>query len=371
MRVLHINSYYFSSLFYKKLYDLQEKKGTEIDVYVPVSSDKNINNFDYGKYTLISKNHNKYDRFAFYIKHFKILKDLRKKYLFENYDVIHAHSLFSNGYLAYMLNKEFNIPYVVAVRNTDVNVFFGKVFFLRKLGIEILKKAKAIIFISDVYKEKTLKKYIPNKYHDVFLKKTFVIPNGIDNYWIENRVMVPKKIDSNKINIVYAGRIDKNKNIVPVAKACELLKQDGYNVNFTIIGKVCDKSEFNQLNKFDFVNYISVQPKEKIIEIYKEQHIFAMASKKETFGLVYAEAITQGLPIIYSKEQGFDGQFKEGTVGYHVDSGCVNDIYLKFKKIIKNYNTLSENCLSFYNKYNWEDIVKIYGHVYEHNNENS
>lgn len=40
-----------------------------------------------------------------------------------------------------------------------------------------------------------------------------------------------------------------------------------------------------------------------------------MPSHKETFGLVYAEAMSQGLPIIYTKNQGFDGQFPDGYVG--------------------------------------------------------
>lgn len=45
-----------------------------------------------------------------------------------------------------------------------------------------------------------------------------------------------------------------------------------------------------------------------------------MPSFTESFGLVYAEAMSQGLPVIYSKGQGFDGQFAEGVVGYHVDA---------------------------------------------------
>ena len=44
-----------------------------------------------------------------------------------------------------------------------------------------------------------------------------------------------------------------------------------------------------------------------------------MTSLGESFGLTYAEAMSQGVPVIYSKGQGFDGQFKEGVVGYHVD----------------------------------------------------
>lgn len=47
-------------------------------------------------------------------------------------NLIHAHTLFSAGYSALKLKKECGIPYITAVRNVDVNIFFEKIRFLRK-----------------------------------------------------------------------------------------------------------------------------------------------------------------------------------------------------------------------------------------------
>lgn len=44
--------------------------------------------------------------------------------------------------------------------------------------------------------------------------------------------------------------------------------------------------------------------KTKIIDVYRDSDIFVMPSKFETFGLVYVEALTQGLHLIYTKGQG-------------------------------------------------------------------
>ena len=41
------------------------------------------------------------------------------------YSLIHAHSLFSNGYIAMRIKQDYGIPYIVAVRNTDVNTFLS------------------------------------------------------------------------------------------------------------------------------------------------------------------------------------------------------------------------------------------------------
>ena len=126
MKVLHINSYYVGSNFYKNLYDKQKELGLDIDVYVPVSNAIDISKLQLGDYTTISRNHNKYDRFCFHIKHNKIYKDIVNKYTISKYSIIHAHSLFSNGYIAYKIYKKYRIPYIVAVRNTDVNTFLRK-----------------------------------------------------------------------------------------------------------------------------------------------------------------------------------------------------------------------------------------------------
>lgn len=39
-KILHINSYYTASKFYKNLYDKQKEQGLDIDVYVPISAAK-------------------------------------------------------------------------------------------------------------------------------------------------------------------------------------------------------------------------------------------------------------------------------------------------------------------------------------------
>lgn len=44
------------------------------------------------------------------------------------YDLIHAHTLFSDGLVAYNIYRRYDIPYVVAVRNSDINFFSSFLF---------------------------------------------------------------------------------------------------------------------------------------------------------------------------------------------------------------------------------------------------
>ncbi|MGO1469550.1 MAG: glycosyltransferase family 4 protein [Tissierella sp.] len=364
MKVLHINSYYSVSSFYKNLYKEQIKKGLDIDVYVPVAKNIDTSSLDLGEFSYISKNHGKYDRVLFSLKHSKIYKDIIKTYDISSYDLIHAHSLFSNGFIAYKLYKEYGIPYIVAVRNTDINVFFSKMIHLRQLGVNILKNAKEIIFISETYKKHVLDKYIDeDKKEDIFNKST-TIPNGIDKFWLENKYYDRSAPDKGAIKLLYVGIIDKNKNIGTTIEACKKLIEEGYKINYTIIGKIKDESFNNMIEKNSFIEYIPHISKEELIEYYRESDIFVMPSKHETFGLVYLEAMSQGMPVIYTKGQGFDGRFEDGEVGFSVKYDDDEEIFNRIKDIVKDYSKISKGALENVDNFSWERITELYSEIY-------
>lgn len=364
MKVLHINSYYSVSPFYKNLFEMQIKKGIDTQVYVPVSKNFNDKKRDYGDYTKLVKSYGKYDRYFFYIKHRKILKDIVNQFNISNYDILHAHSLFSNGYIAYKLNKKFDIPYIVAVRDTDVNTFFKKMPHLRKIGINILCNAKKVVFLSSSYKKKTIEQYLPKDIRQEVMNKSFVIPNGADQFWLNNKPTEIRSVCNKEIKIIFAGRISKRKNISTTIKACEVLINKGYKVKFTVVGRIEDQKEFKKIIKNDFVTYVKPQPKETLIKLYRDNEIFIMPSLTETFGLVYVEAMSQGLPVIYSKNQGFDGQFEEGIVGYNVENLNYLEIAKRIIDVIGNYEEISKNCIELSNKFDWEKIVMDYYNLY-------
>lgn len=364
MKILHINSYYSTSSFYKKLYETQIKSGLNLDVFVPISSNIQVSDFDFGEYTTISKNHTKYDRLIFQRKHKKIYNDIQKKYKVDEYTLTHAHSLFSNGYIAMRLKKNYGIPYVVAVRNTDVNIFFKKIIHLRKLGVEILKEADHIVFLSKSYKKQVLEHYVPKSLKGEIQKKVAIIPNGIDDFWFENIPSQKKKLKESNIKLVQVGDINKNKNIETTVKAIEILIEKGYKIKLDVVGKVKEQNIFNKIKDLDYVNYLGYKSKEELIKIYRENDIFVLPSIHETFGLVYAEAMSQGLPVIYTRRQGFDGQFEDGVVGYNVNCMDEKDISKKISYTLDNYESISDRCIHNIELFDWGNITISYANIY-------
>ena len=297
MKVLHINSYFNGSKFYKNLYDQQKKEGIEIDVFVP-TPEPIENGGAFGDYTTLSHNHTKLDRLFFKRKHSKILKDIHKKYDIASFDIMHAHSLFSNGYIAMKLKEKYGIPYIVAVRNTDVFTFFKLMPHLRSLGRQIINEAEQVIFLSKPYRELVIDKYILVKDQTEVKAKSLIIPNGLDEFWLEHRYKQKKTINPNTLKLLYVGVINKNKNILASVEAIEILKAEGITASLTVVGKIVDMEILNQLKKNSNVFVYPPVNMEELLEVYREHDIFVMPSHKETFGLVYAEAMSQGLPVL-------------------------------------------------------------------------
>ena len=110
------------------------------------------------------------------------------------------------------------------------------------MGVNILRNAKRVIFISEPYKKYTIDKFIPEKFKKEIESKSVVIPNGIDQFWLNNKFKDRIRPQNNKLKLIYAGSINANKNIYTTTKACELFIKQGYEVSYKIIGKIADKN---------------------------------------------------------------------------------------------------------------------------------
>ena len=373
MNILHLCPDYPNTALYEELVISLDRNNIKQTIYVPLRKDteyrESINDELRNANFIYSKVFNNINRLFYTHKTNKILHDIKNKVDFKNIDLVHAHFLFSMGRIALKLKKENNIDYIVAVRSTDVNVFFKYMIHIGKIGVQIMKEAKKIVFISPAYKEFVINQYVPYELRDYINQKSVIIPNGLNPFWLKNKKVKSKFIDEKKINLIYVGEFIKRKNIIVSMKVARKLEELGYNIKFLIIG---GKGRYeNKVKKVAKMNkdiieiYGRIEEREKLLNMYQKSDIFLMPSRNETFGLVYIEAMSQGLPIIYSKGEGLDGYFKEGKIGYSVNPNDVNDIVKKIEMIIYNYNNISKNCYNLVEKFSWEKIAKIYYNIYK------
>lgn len=363
MKILHINTNYINNALHQNMIDTLNKCGTDSKVAAPTCAFKQSVIVP-KEYVTICECFQKYDRVLYQNKQRKIISYIDKNFDVASFDILHAYTVFTDGNVAYRFNKKYGIPYVVAVRNTDINTFLKYMIHLRKRGVEILKNASAIFFLSSAYKRILFEKYIPKSLVDEIDSKSFVIPNGVDNFWLENKPSEKKSIGKGKLNICFAGKLDKNKNCNLTVEACKKLIEKGYDVKYTAIGRLVDESFSKVIEENSFITHIPFLKKEELINYYRENDIFVMPSFTESFGMVYVEAMSQGLPVIYTKNEGFDGQFSEGEVGYRVSSTSSDDIVDAVENIISDYDNISTNCVDNASCFDWTNIAEKYVSIY-------
>ena len=80
--------------------------------------------------------------------------------------------------------------------------------------------------------------------------------------------------------------------------------------------------------------------------------------------LHYAEAMSQGLPVIYTRGQGFDRQFPDGTVGYAVSDRDSAELAEKILLAMEHYTERSNRCTELAGIFDWDrianEILKTY-----------
>ena len=360
IRVCHICSYYENILFHNIVSAQKEFSEPTVFFFKPTGS-----KVQYGLPGIDEVNcFHQMDRFFFFVKEKKVYDAYRALYHDRRFDLNFGPSLFANGYIAYRAHRERGVPYIVMVQNTDLNVFFKYRLPLRATGIEIARHAERVLFASEVYRQKFLTRYVPQKYRAEIEERTMVIPYSIEDLFFDGPAPA-KKAPEGTWRALCAGLICENKNQVAAAQAVERLRSEGTDMTLTVIGKVKEPRIEAALRRYPFVTVEPFAPMDALKERYRSHDLFVLASKTETFGLVYAEALSQGLPILYSRGEGFDGQFEAGYVGYPVDPRNVDDIAAGIRRVMAEYPALTERTAAAADRFRRDRIAEAYRRLYE------
>ncbi|SFI79491.1 glycosyltransferase family 4 protein [Myroides guanonis] len=367
--ILHITNDYNLTKVHKQLYTNLDLLGFEQKVYIPLRDNNKIgkNHFEFNcnnSSFVYSEKINILHKIIFPWKILNLYKCLIKQIDVKQIELVHATTLFSDGAVAYKLFKNFNIPYIVAVRNTDINFYFKRRKELTALGIDILKNANKIIFISESNKKSFLDLNPIKCIYSEIVSKIIVLNNGIDDFWIKN--IQPYKNNQSEYTFLFIGRFDKNKNIENLIKGLKSFKEKhNLAIRLNVVGgqgvnhfKVLKVIEANKWIKY----YGEVYDKTELHKIFMNSNYFTMISHMETFGLVFIEALSQGKSILFTKNQGVDGMF-DFEVGESVDSKSIENISNQLEKLVsKKYESIRE--IDF-NNFTWSEIALKYKQIYK------
>lgn len=236
------------------------------------------------------------------LEDFKLLLSYIKLLREHKPDVVLTYTVKPNSYggMACGLLK---VPYMANVTGLGV---IEKKGLLQKLMLTLYKvgcrKAKCVFF-----QNKSNLEFFKNK--KVVGDNVELLPGSGVNIEKFSYLDYPQ---SEKTNIVFVGRIIKDKGVFELAQvAKQYLNND--NVQFTIVGNV----EYGSENPFsDLSNVNCVGFHKDVRPFLKDAHAVILPSYHEGMANVLLEGASSGRPIIASRIPGCQETFDEGVTGF-------------------------------------------------------
>lgn len=166
--------------------------------------------------------------------------------------------------------------------------------------------------------------------------------------------------------ILYVGKLIRRKKLDLLVKA--LSKIDIEKWDLDVIGKGPMEKKYiklvDKLNLNQNVHFLGMCSKQQVLKYMSNSDIFCMPSVKETFGLVYLEAMSQGCITIGTVNEGIDGIIINNKNGYLVEKDDENKLCELLKKIINSKdeekNEISKNAIKTAKDFNELDMSKRY-----------
>ncbi len=247
---------------------------------------------------------------------------------FGSVNVIHAHVSYPAGFIAAKLSEQFGIPYVLTEHMSPFPFESLKdggqpIAEIR----EAFQSAKATVAVSTSLAERI---------SSFGYRRPYVIGNCVNEQRFSPGVPAGKKI----IFFTLCA-MSEQKGIDQLLEAIALWNPSKELFEFRIAGDgamlVDLKRLAYRLGLLDRIVWLGVVTPYAAPQLYRDCHIFVLPSKHETFGVVFAEAIATGKPIIATRCGGPE-DIVNATNGVLVEVGDINGLSDAMQTMAKNWD---------------------------------
>lgn len=237
-------------------------------------------------------------------------------------NIIHSHGLWSPmSYWSSKFAKDFKIPLVVhprgmldrwALMHKGLKKYFAWIAYQKK----ILNQASLLIATSELEYDAL---------RDIGLSGPIaVIPNGIDFPLIGKPEFVKKSENNNSKSVLFLSRIHPKKGLENLIKSWESLDLSDWVLNIVGSGDLEYEMQLRQqvafLKNANSIKFLGDLRGEHKREAYLSADLFVLPTFGENFGVVVAEALSYGLPVITTNAAPWEA-LNQYKCGWCIDIG--------------------------------------------------
>lgn len=288
-------------------------------------------------------------------------------------DMIHAHRWFGCGQAAWTFANARRIPYVVDVMQSDLESYHKLFVFNKKSAEKVLAEAARVVFTSQSQQD-ILAQHLPSKVADPVFAKSTMLYEPLDSYWLDNLHIHPPTALVH-IKLLYVGPFVEESRLDSVLHAMKKLQKHNYPVTLTAVEvpvsdpghnryrmKMLHEAEGN--NRFLPVRADSDG---ELLDIYRKHDILLQLDEKTPSTRRFAQALSQGLPVLYAPDGICDGIFKEGQAGYTVNASSSDDIARAILNVSNFFGTIEQQIMRLHplGLFDAREQARHWEHLYE------
>lgn len=252
-------------------------------------------------------------------------------------NIMHAH-FGEMGFCAVELKNIFNIPVGITEHFSGINAKeIAKD--VKEVYQKVYSRADKLIAVSSILAQNIKMKFGCN---------AIVINNIVDTSLFNYRELNELKCGDENIRIISVGSLDYRKGFDILIEAISKIKS---RKNFTleIYGEGPQRDRLKkQIEELRLQNVVSLKgfaPRKYLAELYKSSDFFVLASRWETFGVVYIEALASGLPVIATKCGGPE-DFVNNQNGILIETDNVKQLTESIEQMLLNITLYDKDRIS-------------------------
>lgn len=262
----------------------------------------------------------------------KIMKIIERNQI----EVIHAHGPSYDGLVSYLVGKDTGLPFCVTENSAWEPVYALKYNHkMEQIYQFIFKEAAHIVPVSQLIKNRI------NDFNSVSQEKLTIVHPGVDLIKTGTiRGEKPAQYQHHEV-ILSVGALEERKGHIFLIEAIHQIIDDYPNLKCLIVG--ADSTEENKLHErirqlqlTDVVEIVGQLPHEGALEYISWCDIFVLPSWLEAFGVVFAEAMAYGKPIIGIEGEGISDVIDHGENGLLVPPKDATSLAMNIRELLDN-----------------------------------
>lgn len=299
----------------------------------------------------------------------KAFRYIRRNRLHQLTDMILAHFSLPGGMVALPLNLLHKVPYIVISHGQDIPWFSPRELFLYHLFFYfpirwVCSRATGITVLSQ-QRLNEVNRLTARKHQ----AKNQIIPNGCD---ISFFIPPEREKNNKKLQILFAGRLTKQKDPFTMLKAMHKLSASGMPFTLEIVGDgpLRGKMETYIRNHHlqTWVKFSGWVSRNELREKYRSAHLLLITSSDEGQSLAMMEAISSGLYLFTTPVSGSENLVHEGVNGEYIPFGEPQQISQQleafYSEKVRNSYRIPDGILQKIREtISWDHYVRAYDRI--------